>query len=176
MISPHDLHSIAHGLGLSGTMPTNAERREAIAALDVTTDGDPILTPSAFAKETYFSLSDDDDIESFGWAVMAKEEGEFAQARQALYNAEPHLRTVPFEHPINEFDNQMMNVFYAAYEAGLRHGAAYEHLRRTVVGEVIQCRPCVGLGADKAGERCSHCGGTGTVALRAAAPSTTGDN
>ncbi|MBA3274442.1 MAG: hypothetical protein H0T72_01515 [Chloroflexia bacterium] len=62
----------------------------------------------------------------------------------------------------------MMNIFYAAYEAGLRHGAAYEHLRRAVVGEVIQCRKCVGLGASKAGVLCRHCGGTGTVALASA--------
>jgi len=174
MIEQRDLRTIAHGIGMAGTMPSNAERRAAIAALEAVQDPEPIVDPALFAKNTYWSLSNDDDIESFGWVVMAEEQGAFAQARAALYDAEPHLRTVPFEHPINEFDNQMMDLFYAAYEAGLRHGAAYEHLRRSVVGEVIQCRPCVGLGANKAGECCCHCGGTGTVALRAVTSSTTG--
>ncbi len=59
------------------------------------------------------------------------------------------------------------NFVMGAYSAGIRHGAAYEGLRRTVIGEVVQCKDCWGVGATKHRDVCASCGGTGTVALKA---------
>jgi DnaJ-class molecular chaperone len=53
------------------------------------------------------------------------------------------------------------------YQAGVRHGAAYEHLRRSVIGDLVQCRACIGLGATKQEDTCTSCGGTGVVTLKA---------
>jgi len=63
----------------------------------------------------------------------------------------------------------------ASYDAGIRHGAAYENLRRSVIGDLVQCRDCWGTGTVTWGmdipadehEVCASCGGSGTVALRA---------
>lgn len=165
MISPRELHSIANGLGMTRVNPTNAQRREAIASLERIEAADDIVDPGVFAKEVHYTLSNDEEVNGWTWAVIAKEQADFAQAREALFVAEPHLRTVPFAHLITRFDDAAMNVFYAVYEAGLRHGAAFEHLRRAVVGEVVQCQACVGLGFSRTGDACQRCGGTATVAL-----------
>lgn len=168
MIAPHDLHTMAHGLGMNLANPTNDQRCAAIAMLERVEAPDQIADPAMFAKEVHYTPTNDDEVNGWAWAVAAREHGEFAQAREALYAAEPQLRTVPFAHPINRFDNALHGLFYAVYEAGLRHGAAFEHLRRAVIGDIVQCRECVGLGASSTGDVCRHCGGTGTVALRPA--------
>jgi RecJ-like exonuclease len=66
-----------------------------------------------------------------------------------------------------DYEAAFFNFVMASYTAGIRHGAAYENLRRSVVGELIQCDACWGVGATEDRDVCAACGGTGTVALRA---------
>jgi hypothetical protein len=91
----------------------------------------------------------------------------YMQAREAFLQAEPAIRDAKIRHPFNEYDEAVTALVMAAYDAGLRHGAAYEHLRRTVIEDLVQCRTCWGVGVSKDEATCTSCGGTGTVALKA---------
>jgi hypothetical protein len=44
-------------------------------------------------------------------------------------------------------------------------GAAFENLRRTVVGERTGCRTCWSAGITNDGATCVECGGSGVVAM-----------
>jgi hypothetical protein len=89
------------------------------------------------------------------------------QGRKAFLDAEPAIRNAPYPHPFHTLDDAVTGLVMAAYDAGLRHGAAYEHLRRSVIGDLVQCRTCWGVGMTKDEATCTNCGGTGVVAMKA---------
>lgn len=161
-----DVIQIASALGLAGALPPSAERVAAVHLLDRETSSKTILDPVAFAREADGTLAGALDDE---WllAINPAEHAAYAQAREALYHEMGTLGTQTAFRTYGDFEAAIFNFIMGAYSAGLRHGAAYENMRRSVVGELAQCRDCWGVGATTHRDVCASCGGTGTVALRA---------
>ncbi len=157
-----DILKLAAGLGLTAAVPTSAERVAAMKALNVPASDVALLDPGSFAQELDATLSNEHDwFEGLDPTQHAK----YVQAEHAFISAIPWLKDHrPTKLLYNEYSNETFNFIMSAYSSGLRHGAAFENLRRSVVGETAQCHVCWGLGINLAGETCS-CGGTGIVAL-----------
>jgi hypothetical protein len=139
------------------------ERIAAAAELGPVIHDNPLLDPSFFAKALDGQL-----LDSFGdeWlrAACPEERAAERQALRALWELDPRFRDP--DSPFARYQEAMFELALALYTAGLRHGAAFENLRRTVVGEVTLCRACQGVGVDRTGETCLGCEGAGTVARR----------
>ena len=100
---------------------------------------------------------------------------DYARWWVALERAVPALVAPPFGHPYHRLDEVVLALWGAAYTAGLRVGAAGEHLRLALVGPTRACPRCHAGGVlwggspyrhrnDGAnGETCPVCGGAGTV-------------
>lgn len=156
-----DIFKIAVGLGLTSATPTIAERVDAAQLLDRTIHESPVVDPATFAGEVNGLLMDSlaDD-----WlpAINAEAYGRYVQARNALYDAYPASETGIT--PVSTFEETVFAMIDEFYLAGIRHGAAFEHLRREAVGNVSTCKRCWGVGIRKTGATCNECRGTGMVA------------
>ncbi len=161
-----DVLKIASALGLAGALPSTAERVAAVQLLDQEVSPKQVLDPATFASDVDGLLGGRLDADWLG-AISPTEHAIYAQAREALaamvtkHNDAGELRA------FWQYEESFFNLAMEGYYAGLRHGAAYENLRRAVVGEVVHCRDCWGVGATKHRDVCAACGGSGTVTLRA---------
>jgi len=84
-------------------------------------------------------------------------------------------RDLPFDHPLVALDEAALGMWCVAWMAGVRAGAAYEHLRLAMVMPTQTCRRCHGQGRTWGGSPyrlnddgtngapCATCGGGGTV-------------
>lgn len=161
-----DVIRLASVLGIAGAAPLSAERIAAMQLLDQpVTSRSVVQDPGAFAERLDGILSGalEDD-----WlcAINPESHAHYAQARAALQRAVTVTHTREGFQTYGDYEEAFFNLAMDAYYAGLRHGSAYENLRRSVIGEVTECRACWGAGATDNGT-CRSCGGTGTVALRA---------
>lgn len=163
MTNRRDLLKIAAGLGLTGVVPTMAERIAAIQMLDQPVSDHPALDPVLFTREAYGAAAENlgNDWDS---ALDPEAHAAYVQARKAVLRAEPQIKAAGFHHPWSKFEDASMNLMMAGYHSGLRHGAAFENLRRTVIGDLSQCRTCWGVGITEIGQACRSCGGNGVVA------------
>ena len=105
----------------------------------------------------------------------AEEVAAYHQALDALFRELPILRSVPSDHPIHRLDEAALAMWSVAWMAGVRAGAAYEHLRLALVTPRQTCRRCHGHGRLWGGEpyraaddgdnaeTCAACDGAGTV-------------
>ena len=161
-----DVIRLASVLGIAGAAPLSAERIAAMQLLDqpVTTTS-VVQDPAAFAGRLDGILSG--TLEN-DWlcAINPEAHAHYTQAREALQRAVTVTHTREGLQTYGDYEEAFFSLAMEAYYAGLRHGSAYENLRRSVIGEVVQCRDCWGAGAEDDGT-CRSCGGTGTVALRA---------
>ena len=160
-----DVLKLASALGLAGALPPTAERVAAVQLLDREVSTHPLLDPAAFASEVDGLLggSFDDD-----W-LMTINPTEYVAYNRARDVVRREVTTLDGEDSmriLGDWEAAVFNYIMGAYSAGVRHGAAYEGLRRSVVGEVTTCGVCQGVGAKDEGT-CRSCAGTGTVALRA---------
>ncbi len=167
-----DLFKIAAGLGLTGIVPTVDQRLAAAELLPQHVSDRAALDPASFADEAQQMIGMHDEFTN-EWlgSINPQANTGYQQAREAFIAFTPELQ----DHPVN-FDDPRTAAFWrmeeamfsfalSSYDVGVRHGAAYEHLRRTVVGELQTCLPCQATGlARDGGGACRHCGGTGTVA------------
>ena len=155
---------LASGPGRSESEPTMAERAAAARQLNQPVSANPLLDPGAFAADASNRLSSRDDW----WAVINPEQhAAYRQAQEAFERLVPWLPdTPPLWDAYNAFISEMFDFVMVSYEAGVRHGAAYEHLRRAVVGDLRQCPACRGVGMSADEDRCPDCKGTGIVALQ----------
>ncbi len=96
----------------------------------------------------------------------------YVQARAEMVRALPLLADLPCQHPWHLLDQEAFAWASASYLQGVAAGAAYEHLRRTVVGSTRSCPQCWGMGRlDEDGKRagmgtgetCGTCAGAGVV-------------
>ena len=98
----------------------------------------------------------------------------YKQAREAMVDAMPLLDDLPADHPWVEMDEAALGLASHAWMAGVRAGAAYEHLRLALLSPTRVCRRCEGAGPLRldrgdhyphGGPRraCPDCGGRGTV-------------
>ncbi len=167
--SRRDILKLATGLGLAAAVPTSAERIAAMKALNVPVSETVLLDPGSFAQELYGTLANEHD-----WfeGMDPEQHAKYVKAEHAFVTAIPWLKDHrPTKLLYNDYSNETFMFIMSAYYAGLRHGAAFENLRRSVVGDTALCHGCWGLGITNAGETCS-CGGTGTVAIVATATGT----
>lgn len=160
-----DILKLAAGLGLAGTVPTMAERLAAAEILDQHSTGGVMENPAMFADEAGMTVSGHLDgwFDSAWWAHVCPEDS--AAERKALKAFEREWPGVATgrRNTFWHYQEAVFSLAIAMYTAGLRHGATYENLRRTVVGDVRQCRPCWGTGIDDHGQDCPACGGAGLV-------------
>jgi hypothetical protein len=169
MTTRRDLVKLASALGLTGALPPSTERLAAMHALAQPVSDRIALDPVAFATTVEATLPINGiDRFSLDW------DGAIAPEAYAAYTrAAGTLHRVLVEHGIHpldacdDFEAAHFNLTTTMYDAGLRHGAAFEHLRRSVIGDVAVCMACRGLGFTGTDDVCVTCGGTGTVALKA---------
>ncbi len=157
-----DVFKITAGLGLTGTVPTVAERIAAATALDQQLHTSPVLDPATFADEVD-GVASEHLIEEWSAALNAELYRRYIEAAERLKAVLPQF-DVPGITPLSQYEEAVFALVDNFYFAGLRHGAAYEHLRREVIGDISQCRRCWGVGLTKRGTTCASCGGTGLVA------------
>lgn len=142
------------------------ERIAAEAYLHNNKPESPIRDPEKFANEAQLLIGYHSEFTNDWIYAICPEE--HAAERRALHEAGQHQAAIPApaRQALERYQERLFELAIALYDAGVKHGAAYEHLRRSVVGEVSMCWPCHGVGAMKNGETCGECGGTGTVARR----------
>jgi hypothetical protein len=168
MTTRRDLIKLASALGLAGTVPPTADRIAAMQVLDQTASARVALDPGKFADQMYGVLPgngvEDFDHDWYG-SIAPEAYADYAQARERIeqFFTKLWIRSTDL---IGDYDAAFFNFVMAVHQAGVRHGSAYEHLRRTVIGDLVQCRTCHGVGATKHEDVCYACGGTGTVALK----------
>ncbi len=124
-----------------------------------------MLDPAAFADEADGILGGALDDEWLG-AINPTLHAAYNRAVRDIRREVEVLDTKEAFRVYGDWEAAVFNFVMGAYSAGIRHGAAYEHLRRSVIGEVVQCKDCWGVGATKHRDMCASCGGTGTVAFR----------
>lgn len=174
MTTRRELLKLASALGMAGTIPTLEDRSSAALALETGKDGPRMTHPATFAYDTFLDLSSSGDQFSTDlWGVICPEENaEYSMAREKL-EASLQKAGIDSLRDVGDYDGAATSLFIAMYDAGLRHGAAYENLRRSIVGELITCEACWGTGMAKGedyrrvpGTTCAVCGGAGTVAMK----------
>ena len=132
----------------------------------------PIFQPATYAEKLagYVMWEMDRHLDHGALTFFAPQEAaEFNLVERRLYAEIPGLESARF-HEMNEAAMGWVN---AAYVAGVRHGAAYEALRRELVGPVGQCPKCWGYGhlqddgsiahTGQPGHACEFCNGAGFV-------------
>ena len=164
MTNQRNLRNIATGLGLTDTDPTEAERIAAAKALDIHVSDNLLLDPAGFAREMDGILGGQIGDEWLGLICPELHAAE-RQTLEALYKTYPALDGRG-KTPWSDYQEAIFALALDLYSVGIRHGAAYEHLRRSVVGEISVCRGCFGAGVTHDDEACTGCGGTGTVAMK----------
>jgi len=106
----------------------------------------------------------------------AKTMHEYKRLRLALVQALPELEHVAADHPFVLMDEAIYGIVDEAWFEGIWAGAAFEHLRRELIGAQQSCLTCGGLGVvDSRGKRigdysapprtkrCPECDGIGLV-------------
>lgn len=174
MTTRRDIIKLASALGFAGAVPTAAERIAAAQILDQETSSRAMLDPHQFAREIGLEMGNANEVFSNDWygVVCPEMHAKYAQARVVVDQVLAD-NGINAYHEIGDYDGATFDFAMAMYDAGVRHGSAYEHLRRSVVGETVQCTECWGTGLQKdadhkrlQGTVCPTCGGTGTVAMK----------
>lgn len=133
MTTRRDLMKLAAALGLTGTIPTNAERAAAADVLNV-----PIATsaehdPATFAEKLDRGWAEGDFRHAWWEGGAAASSRKLYDLQQLLESQVPELKRTLW--PLwFELDCLIGSMELDAYNAGLHHGAAYEHLRRALYG------------------------------------------
>jgi hypothetical protein len=128
-----------------------------------------MLDPGSFALEITSHLGNQLDQFSNDWyAVMAPEaEAEYRQVSDRLQKiAKAH--GVGLYDAVGDYGAAATGLFLEMFSAGLRQGAAYENLRRSMVRETVICMDCFGHGHERGNDKspCTTCGETGLVAMK----------
>lgn len=181
MITRRDALRLAGAATGPGAAPFAVSPAEAAALLDKPASVDPGgLRPSAWAADFldpvgFAEALDGVDFRDLFENGAAAEMADYKQAFDALFDAEPALRDVPLDHPVHRLDEAGLAMWVTAWMAGVRAGAAYEHLRQAMVTPRHICERCHGHGrlweggpyrngrAWEAAEACPACDRAGTV-------------
>ena len=189
MLTRRDALKLA-ALAAGGALPPFAASAEEAAALlggPVAFDpgagrppvwGSHLLDPVAFA----------DDIDGVDFAGDLFDNGApvemaaYKQALDALIDRYPELRAARADHPLTLLDEAALSMWSRAWMAGIRAGAAYEHLRLALVTPRMGCPRCHSHGKLWGGsphrhhddgtneQTCPDCRGAGTVPMPAPTP------
>ncbi len=162
--SERHLADLSLSLGFGDAEPSMADRTAAASELNQPVSTNPLFDPGTFAADALTQLSGRNEW----WATMSPEQhAAYQQARHAFERLVPWLPDAQhIWHAYNAFISEMFDFVMVSYETGVRHGAAFEHLRRSVVGELRQCSTCRGVGVNPDEDRCPDCKGTGVMAWK----------
>jgi hypothetical protein len=168
MTTRRNLIKIATGLGLAGAVPTSAERIAAAQLLGGDVSQRVMLDPGKFAREINLEMGNAQEAIMNDWmgVICPEEQAEYSQAHRQLERV-ASAAGIDLYRTIGDYDAAAVSLYLAMYDAGLRHGAAYENLRRSMVGELVACTACWSTGVTRDDTTCKTCGGTGTVAMTA---------
>jgi hypothetical protein len=125
----------------------------------------PFDDPGRFAVDAEGMLKQHWD-ELFSYVAPA-ERAAYQRHRAAVVRWLPILGDITGISPFSEMDEAVYDWAEEAYLRGLRDGAAFEHLRRALVGPMRTCPRCSGVGSleVKGDSRvCPDCAGNGTMA------------
>lgn len=171
---------------LAGPFAVSSEQAAALMREPVTYEPGPerdqwtdpnVMDPQQFAHRLDMNDYHNDVAGSF-WDGAAPDAAEYKQAMNRLIDLNPALLDPEMQddtlgHPLAQMDEAAVNLWGAAWGAGLRAGVAYEHLRQAKSFPVMTCPKCHGGGMlwNGRGYRDSHfeattcreCGGTGTL-------------
>lgn len=166
MTTRRQLLQLASALGLAGTIPTTAERIAAAEILGQEVSSRVMLDPGKFAKEISLTMGNSDEIGNDWYGVICPEEhADNLRAEQRIHESFRRHGLDAFQE-CGDFESASLSFALAMYDAGIRQGAAFENLRRSMVGEFVQCMKCFGTGSNEDGGGCKTCGGNGTVAMK----------
>jgi len=157
--SRRDLIKYATAGAFLASLPA-ADAAAAMRALEVPHSPVRTLDPGTFAQDTHGCMGDTDDL--WNSCIVPVEWATYKQAKLQLETAVPALTDRRHWTPVNNLDDAVVAMMSAAHAAGLRQGASFEHLRRSLVVDHSHCRTCWGVGVD-AGAVCGVCGGSGVV-------------
>jgi hypothetical protein len=145
-------------------------------ALPAATEAAPIFQPARYAHQLsgYVAYEMDEHLDHGALTFMAPvEEAEFNSAERAVFEAVPSLKSAPFDHPIRKLQEVAIVWANQIYVVGVQHGAAYESLRRELIGPVGECPQCWGYGliatdggwatGGQSGTLCTLCNGAGSA-------------
>jgi hypothetical protein len=125
------------------------------------------------------TFAEDLDALDFGQHALGGAAEQWAGWKQAMADvaaAAPEAFSAPgIANPLGRLDDTVSDLATYAYWAGIRAGAAYEHLRLALAParEVCRCNGYgfidrSGAGYPRSGEPCPDCGGAGSVAVEGA--------
>ena len=176
-MSRRDALKFAAALTAGGAAPLAVTPARAAALLDAPLDPGPFPPRSgpwgadAYDPVGFAEALDSLDIPELIDHIAPDDMAAYKRLRGAVLRELPILRHAPFDHPWHKLDETALGLWCAAWAAGVRAGAQYEHLRLALLGPRRVCPRCQGVGSlegaqpahDDAGgpEVCPDCGGTG---------------
>ena len=145
--------------------------QEAAAALDAPFDAAPLGTgPSRrrFTNDPYEPIDvaeslDGEDIPALMDHIAPQARAADKQAREAMVDEMPVLARLPVPHPWHDMDEEAIGPSMESSMAGVRVGAAYEHLRLALLAPAHVCRARHGHGDLWGGKPFPERGGERTV-------------
>jgi len=181
MMSRRKVLEFAAAAGVArAAVPFALAPEEAAAALDAPLDAAPVERDLGFrryANDPYDPIGFAESVDGEDWPelvnhISPEAMADYTQHRDAMIDAMPILDALPFDHPWAKMDEAALSMWSMAWMAGVRAGAAYEHLRLALLTPIRVCPTCHGHGAlwdgspfrHRGGERavCPDCGGRGT--------------
>jgi hypothetical protein len=134
-LSRRDVVKLGTAIGLGTVAPTRTDFVAARTILEQPTGATPGSDPAAFAIAVDAGLATSRDLSDEWWPAITP--GTLALVREAQEDLErlvPEVMRSGWS-AYAELDAGLGAMVLDAYSAGLRHGAAYEHLRRSMFGE-----------------------------------------
>lgn len=131
--------------------------------------------PTLFAEEAEQAVYSMERLvdarKGFGENLAAAESAEFERAKAFFQKAHPEAAPLSGISEWSDVDESAFAFAFACFDAGIRKGAAYEHLRLAQLGSAQRCMQCNGVGYTHTSMvtpgadliPCDHCAGSGVV-------------
>lgn len=156
-------------LAAASEFATNAERE--LAAFPQDYRANPALFAEEAEQAIYGMETLVDIRKGFGENLAAAESAEFERAKAFFQKSHPDAAPLHGASEWNDVEESAVAFAWACFDAGIRKGAVYEHLRLAQLGTAQRCMQCNGVGYTHASMvtpgadpvLCDHCLGGGVV-------------
>lgn len=131
--------------------------------------------PALFADEAesqIFSMESSVDVrKGFGENLAPDAFAELERAKALFHKMHPGATPLHGPSEWSDVEESALGFAWACFDAGIKRGAVYENLRRTMLGTAQRCMQCNGVGYTHASivtpgadlVVCEHCKGSGVV-------------